>query len=305
MRFRLNSLTKIAAVAVSLTLATSLAACGGDSGSEGGGTEGSGAAKKEITIGWVSGWDEDLVATYLWKRILQDKGYKVELKNLDTAPLYAGMAEGDIDVFLDTWLPITHEDYWKRYGDQLEKLGVWYDNAKLTIAVPNYSDLQSLEDLKGKGGQYDGKIFGIEASSGLQRVSSTKMLPAYGIDKEFKVVASSTPAMLAELKKATDAKKPIVVTLWRPHWAYANFPVRDLADPKGTMGQAEQINIVGRKEFGKDFAEVAGWLKKFRMDDKQLGSLEDLAINKYKGQEDKAVDEWLKANPDFVKGITG
>jgi glycine betaine/proline transport system substrate-binding protein len=41
------------------------------------------------------------------------------------------------------------------------------------------------------------------------------------------------------------------------------------------------------------------------MDDKQLGSLEDLAINKYKGHEDQAVDEWLKANPDFVKTVTG
>lgn len=302
MRFRRNSLTKVAAVALSLTLAATVTACGGDSG---GSKSGSGSESKEITIGWVSGWDEDLVATYLWKKILQDKGYKVELKNLDTAPLYAGMAKGDIDVFLDSWLPITHEDYWKRYGDRLEKLGVWYDNAKLTIAVPNYSDLKSLEDLKGKGAQYDGKIFGIEASSGLQRVSSTKMLPGYGIDKEFKVVPSSTAAMLTELKKATDAQKPLVVTLWRPHWAYASLPIRDLADPKGTMGQAEEINIVGRKGFGKDHAEVAGWLKKFRMDDKQLGSLEDLAINKYKGQEDKAVDEWVKANPDFVKSITG
>jgi glycine betaine/proline transport system substrate-binding protein len=298
-RFRLNTLQKAAAVALSLTIATTAAACGGGKGDSGSG------AKKKIVIGWVSGWDEDLVATHLWKKLLQDKGYQVEMKNLDTAPLYAGMAKGDIDVFLDSWLPITHEDYWKRYGDRLEKLGVWYDNAKLTIAVPNYSDLQSLADLKGKGSQYNGKIFGIEASSGLQRVASTKMLPGYGLNGEFKVVPSSTAAMLTELKKATTAKQPIVVTLWRPHWAYASLPIRDLADPKGTMGQAEQINTIGRKDFGKDFPDVAGWLKKFKMDDKQLGSLEDLAINKYKGQEDQAVAEWLKANPDFAKSLTG
>jgi glycine betaine/proline transport system substrate-binding protein len=296
--FRLNGITgKVAAVALSLTIAATATACGGDKGGSGG--------KKEISIGWVSGWDEDLVATHLWKKILEDKGYKVELKNLDTAPLYAGMAKGDVDVFLDTWLPVTHEDYWKRYGDRLQKLGVWYDNAKLTIAVPEYSDLKSLDQLKGKGAQYSGKIFGIEASSGLQRVAETKMLPAYGLNGEFKVVPSSTAAMLTELKKATSAKQPLVVTLWRPHWAYASLPIRDLADPKGAMGQAEQINMVARKDFTKDLPEVAGWLKKFRMDDKQLGSLEDLAINKYKGQEDQAVAEWLKANPDFVKNITG
>jgi glycine betaine/proline transport system substrate-binding protein len=287
---------KATAVALSLTVAATAAACEGKGGSGG---------KKEITIGWTSGWDEDLVATYLWKKILEDKGYKVELKNLDTAPLYAGMAKGDIDVFFDAWLPVTHEDYWKRYGHRLQKLGVWYDNAKLTIAVPNYSDLKSLDQLKGKGAQYSGKIFGIEASSGLQRVTESKMLPAYGLNGEFKSVASSTAAMLTELKKATNAKQPIVVTLWRPHWAYASLPIRDLADPKGAMGQAEQINTVARKDFTKDLPEAAGWLKKFTMDDKQLGSLEDLAVNKYKGQEEQAVAEWLKTNPDFVKNVTG
>jgi glycine betaine/proline transport system substrate-binding protein len=298
-RFRLNSLTKITAIALSLTLAGTAAACGGDKAGSAAG------AKKKITIGWISGWDEDLVATHLWKKILEDKGYQVELKNLDTAPLYAGMAKGDIDVFLDTWLPITHEDYWKRYGNKLMKLGVWYDNAKLTIAVPNYSDLKSLDQLKGKGAQYNGKIYGIEASSGLQRIADTKMLPGYGLNGEFKVVPSSTAAMLTELKKATSSKQPIVVTLWRPHWAYASLPIRDLADPKGAMGQAEQINMVARKDFAKDQPEAAGWLKKFKMDDKQLGSLEDLTINKYKGQEDQAVAEWLKTNPDFAKNITG
>ena len=215
------------------------------------------------------------------------------------------MAKGDVDLFIDSWLPGTHEDYWKQYGKKLEKVGVWYDKAPLTIAVPNYSPLKSLADLKGKGGQYGGKIVGIEKSSGLYRVSQEKMLPAYGLKDEYKVTTSSTAAMLTELKKATDAKKDIVVTLWRPHWAYTKFPIRDLQDPKVAMGQPDGINTVARKDFTKDQPEVAGWLKKFRMDDKQLGTLEDLIENKYKGQPDQAVAEWLKSNPGFAQSMTG
>ncbi|MFF5261807.1 glycine betaine ABC transporter substrate-binding protein [Actinomadura viridis] len=295
MRFKTRGVT-VAAVVLSLGL--SAAACGG-------GDSGSGGDEKKVTIGMVAGWAEGEAATALWEKMLKDKGYEVEVKTLDTGPLYTGMAKGDVDLFLDAWLPGTHEDYWKQYGDKLEKISVWYDKAPLTIAVPEYSPLKSLADLKGKGGTYGGKIVGIEKSSGLYRVSKEKMLPAYGLEGEYEVTTSSTAAMLTELKKATDAKKDIVVTLWRPHWAYAKFPIRDLEDPKGAMGEPDGVNIVGREDFSKDQPEVAGWLKKFRMDDKQLGTLEDLMENKYKGKPEQAVNEWMQANPDFAKGITG
>ncbi len=49
--------------------------------------------------------------------------------------------------------------------------------------------------------------------------------------------------MLAALDGAIADKKPIVVTLWHPHWAYAKYELKDLEDPKGTLGQAEQVNI--------------------------------------------------------------
>ncbi|MEW2356233.1 glycine betaine ABC transporter substrate-binding protein [Spirillospora sp. NPDC029432] len=294
MRFKFMG---VAAAALALSLG--LSACGG--GDSGSGGEGD----KKLTIGMVAGWAEGEAATALWEKMLEDKGYEVDVKTLDAGPLYAGMAKGDIDLYLDAWLPGTHEDYWKQYGDKLEKIGIWYDNAPLTIAVPNYSPLKSLEDLKGKGSTYGGKIIGIEKSSGLYRVSKEDMLPAYGLEGEYEVTTSSTAAMLAELKKATDAKKDIVVTLWRPHWAYAKFPIRDLADPKGAMGKPDAMNIVGREGFAKDQAEVAGWLKKFKMNDQQLGTLEDLMENKHKGKPEQAVNEWLQANPNFAKGITG
>lgn len=260
---------------------------------------------KDITIGVVSGWAEGEAATALWKRLLTDKGYKVTVKTLDTGPLYTGMAKGDVDLFVDSWLPGTHEDYWKRYGRKLEKIGVWYDKAPLTIAVPTYSPLKSLDDLKGRGAQYGGKIVGIEKSSGLYRISQEKMLPAYGLTGQYQVTTSSTAAMLTELKKATGAKKDIVVTLWRPHWAYTKFPIRDLQDPKGAMGRPDGITTVARKDFSKDQPKVAGWLKSFRMDDKQLGTLEDLIENKYKGRPDDAVDEWLKSNEGYAQSLTG
>ena len=48
--------------------------------------------------------------------------------------------------------------------------------------------------------------------------------------------------MLSELKSATDAEKDIVVTLWRPFWTNAKFPVKDLEDPNGTLGDTEGLH---------------------------------------------------------------
>ena len=45
-------------------------------------------------------------------------------------------------------------------------------------------------------------------------------------------------------------------------------------------------------------------LKKFKMDGEQLASLEDLMFNTHKGDEKKAVEEWLKANPDYLNTLS-
>src|SRR3546814_6575492 len=99
----------------------------------------------------ISDWSSDVCSSdlYLWQHVLEENGFDVTLEQLDVAPTFVGVAEGDLDLFFDTWLPITHEDYWTQYGDQVEDLGVWYDNAKLTIAVPEYVDATTIADLAG------------------------------------------------------------------------------------------------------------------------------------------------------------
>jgi glycine betaine/proline transport system substrate-binding protein len=278
---------------------------GGDNGADAGGDNGA-TAGGTIRIGWIP-WDEDIAATYLWKRILEDEGYTVELTQLDVAPVFEGVASGDLDLFLDAWLPATHSDYWAEYSDRLESLSVWYDNGLLTWAVPEYLDVDSIADLVGRADEFDGRIVGIEPGAGLTRVSREDVIPGYGLD-DYELVEGSTPAMLAELDRATKDEAPIVVTLWRPHWAYSVFPIKDLADPEGLLGEAEEIHTVARAGFSDEFPEVTSWLQAFRMNDDQLASLEDLVINEYgAGQEEAAVEEWLTdpANRALVDGWLG
>lgn len=291
----------VTAIAIAATLSVTAAACG--SGSSNGDSSGSGS-DKTITIGLLQGWAEDQATTELWKQVLDDKGYDVNVKKLsDAGPTFAGLAGGDIDVFLDTWLPKTHKKYVEQNKDQIEDLGVWYTDATLDITVPKYMKVDSIADLKGISGKVDGKIIGIEPGAGLT-AAAKKAINGYGLDDTYTLQTSSTAAMLASLKSAVSAKKPIVVTLWHPHWAYSKYPLKDLKDPDGLMGSGEKIHAYGTKGFGDDHKKVAGWMSKFKMSDEQLASLEKMALQEHKDDPAAGVAEWIKANPDFVKKMT-
>ena len=284
------------AAVAALTL--TMTACGSGDDSGGGGDQ----EKKQITVGYIA-WDEDVAVTNLWKKVLEDKGYTVKMTQLDAAPLYAGMAKGDIDVFFDAWLPKTHETYWKRYGNKLEDLGVWYDSATLGLAVPNYVKAQSIADLKSMGGDFDNKIIGIEPGAGEMRTVKEKIIPGYGLSN-MKLVQSSTPAMLAQLKKSISQKKPIVVTLWKPHWAYSKFPIRDLKDPKGAWGSPEKLHTLSSKDFKDNSPQAYKWFSKFKMSDKDLSKLEADVQAAGKGKEAEGVQKWMDANKDLVNSLT-
>ncbi|MFF1450926.1 ABC transporter permease/substrate binding protein [Streptomyces sp. NPDC058274] len=255
---------------------------------------------KKITIGYIP-WDEGVASTFLWKELLEERGFEVDTKQLDAGPLYTSLAQGDIDFQTDAWLPTTHEQYWKKYGKQLDDLGSWYGPTSLELSVPAYmKGIDSLDDLKGQAGKFGGKITGIESSAGMMGLLKSKVLKEYGLDKEYKVVDSSTPAMLAELKRAYAKKEPFVGTLWSPHWAYSEYKLKKLKDPKGAWGKGDGVHTLSRKGFTEDNPAVGKWLKDFKLTEKQLTSLE-AEINKAgKGKQQDAVRAWLKRNPGLA-----
>lgn len=250
--------------------------------------------KKEITIGYIP-WDEAVAVTFLWKELLEEKGYKVKAVQSDVAPLFSGVAQGNIDLFLDVWMPTTHSSYMKRFGKQVDVLGTWYDQADSGLAVPDYVDAQSIGDLKNKKGEFNGKIISIEPGSGINGLTKDHAMPSYGLT-DWNLVESSTAAMLSELDKAIANKEPIVVTLWRPHWAFEKYNLRYLKDSKNTMNPTgpEKIQSISKKAFKEDYPEAAKWLKDFSISADQLASLES-EINSAK-DETKGVKNWISKN---------
>ncbi|GGW49808.1 hypothetical protein GCM10010503_28370 [Streptomyces lucensis JCM 4490] len=292
------------AVAVAGVAALALVAGGlGVLGSSSGTSEASGSdigKGKEIRIGYIP-WDEGIASTYLWKELLEERGFKVTTTQYAAGPLYTGLATGQVDFQTDSWLPTTHAEYWAKYGERLEDLGKWYGPTSLELTVPSYvKDVNSLADLEEHASEFDGKIVGIEPSAGMMGLLKSKVLKEYGLDGTYEVVDGSTPAMLAELKRAYARKQPVVVTLWSPHWAYSDYGLKKLEDPKGAWGKGDGVHTLARKGFAADNPVVGRWLKDFSMTEEQLTGLEAQIQKAGKGREQDAVRTWLRRHPGLA-----
>ncbi|NDL58019.1 glycine betaine ABC transporter substrate-binding protein [Phytoactinopolyspora mesophila] len=270
--------------------------------------EGTGDDETDLVIGIFDGWDESYASAYLFQAVLEDMGYSVSFEELEAGVTYAGVAAGDIDFMTDGWLPVTHPQYLDEYGDDMESLGCWYDNAKLTIAVNEDAPVQSLAELADYADEFDGSaVYGIDAGAGLTDITENEVFPTYELaDGGWAFLDSSTPAMLAQLQASLDAGENVVVTLWHPHWAYDAFPIRDLEDPEGALGETEYIYNFGRSGFEADYPNVAQMLRNFSMTTDELAELENIMFSEDHydgGDHEAAVAEWIADNQDFVDSL--
>ncbi|MFJ5216474.1 ABC transporter permease/substrate binding protein [Streptomyces sp. NPDC088354] len=252
---------------------------------------------RQVDLGYIP-WDEGVASTFLWKELLERRGYRPKVTQYDVGALYTGMSAGRVDVETDSWLPVTHRSYWEKYKNRLDDYGSWYGPTSLELTVPSYvKGVDSLADLKGQGKRFGGRIIGIEPGAGMMKMLNDTVLKKYGLEGEYKVTTGSTASMLAQLDRSIKAKEPVVVTLWSPHWAYSEFPLKKLKDPLGAWGSGDGIHTLARDGFAAKEPAVARWLKDFRLSEKELNGLEAAVHGAGQGHEQDGVRDWLAENP--------
>lgn len=255
------------------------------------------ADKPTLKIGYVNGWDDSVAATFVAGEILQSKlGYGVELKPVEPAIMWQGVARGDLDATLSAWLPATHGEYFEKLKDKVEVLGSNYAGAKIGLIVPDYVQAKSIADLQTYAKDFDGKITGIDAGAGVMR-RAEEAVKEYQLT-EIKLMPSSGPAMATALTRAEKAQKPIVVTGWIPHWMFAKWNLRFLEDPKKVFGDDEHVDTVVNPGIHSKAPEAAAFLKKFSWNGEEVGSVM-LAIREGTKPQDAAKD-WISKNPERV-----
>ena len=162
------------------------------------------SSQNSIRIGWMP-WDEDVAITFLWKELLEDRGYNVELTLAEIGPIFESVSSGGLDLYLDAWSPDTHRVYFEKYGDKIENIATWYNEASLAWTVPSYVDIDSIEEVAANKELFGNRIIGIEPGAGLMMLSQEQVIPTYGLE-DMELVQGSTVAMLGELDRATKAE---------------------------------------------------------------------------------------------------
>lgn len=255
------------------------------------------AGKGTIKLAYVN-WAEGVAVTYLLAELLQDMDYNVKLTMADVAPIYTAVAEGDQDIMVETWLPVTHKSYYERYGENVELISTWFDSARIGLVVPTYVEIDSIEELNAVKDRFNGRITGIDSGAGIMSATE-RAIEAYDLD--YNLLSSSGPAMTAALKSAIDSGDWIVVTGWAPHWMFARYDLKFLDDPKGSYGETEIIQAASRVGFSEDYPDAAQLFEKMKFDSAQIGSLMD-AMENADGDEAGAVRKWISENEGLVQG---
>jgi len=280
---------KITMISLVLVLALSLFAFTACDDGDGGET---------VELAYVN-WAEGVAMNNLVHAILVDEmGYEVESVEADVGPIFSSLSSGDYDAFIDAWLPITHQEYMDEFGDDLEDLGYNFEGARIGLVVPEYVDIDSIEEMNDVADQFDGEIIGIGPGAGIM-TATNNAVDTYGLD--YSLIESSGPVMTATLSDAIDAEEWVVVTGWEPHWKFAEWDLKFLDDPEGVYGEVENIKTIARQGLSEDMPEVAEFLENFYMDSNQLGDLMGaMAENQEDMDELDIARDWMEENQDLV-----
>jgi len=250
--------------------------------------------REEIVI-YTGNWAETIAMTKVTELALEDVGIPVKTVLIEPGPIYASLANGDGDFFLESWLPQTHSEYWEKYGDKLDKAGISFDYATTGLVVPKYVSINSITELNANKEKFNSKIIGIGSGAGIHK-DTEKAIKEYNLN--YNQITSSGPAMMASLKKAVTNKEWVVVTGWKPHHKWAMYDLKYLEDPKNVY-PSEKAYIITRKGFTKEQPGFKEFLGNFYFKEDHLFDLM-MTFNKM-DNEDKAAKTWYKEHKKLLR----
>lgn len=95
-------------------------------------------------------WDSESASSAVLKEAMEQKGFNVTVTPVDVAVLFESLANGDADATNAAWLPFTHKDFYENNKDKYVDLGPNLTGAIIGLVVPEYMDINSIEDLEAK-----------------------------------------------------------------------------------------------------------------------------------------------------------
>ncbi|MEX2654776.1 MAG: glycine betaine ABC transporter substrate-binding protein [Acidimicrobiia bacterium] len=231
------------ALALTLSMALFLAACGGSDAGETDESEAPDADKPTITL-IVNPWTASRLNAEVAKVIIEaELGYPVEITEVnENDAMFTGMADGTLDAVLEIW-PSGVTDAETAYFDEgsVVNIGELGTVGKIGWFVPSYvvDEDPTLATWEGYQDPAVAEMFATAETGDLGRFLGTD--PSYSQYDEqiianlglpFQVVFSgSEPATVAELDARFAANEPIIMYWWTPTAAVAKYDLVNVTLP--------------------------------------------------------------------------
>lgn len=271
----------------------------------------------------INEWTGQHVTTHIAGQILENMGYKVEYVTAGNYPQHSALSDGSIHATLEVWTNNAGEVYPKMkkarkivdIGElQLDTNEGWLYPKHMEEICPGLPDWNALAKCKDKLATAEtfpnGRVLSYPADWGTRSADMIK-----GLALPYKAVpAGSEGALIAELKAAVAAKKPLVMMFWAPHWVLSEVDVGWVKMPKYEEACTKDaswgpnpnaindcgVNVplvmkVAWTGFEKKWPAAWAFLKDFRMDAKQQEKMMK-AIDQEGEKLDKVVAAWVDAN---------
>ncbi len=275
---------------VLLVLVTGLLAAGcGDAGS----ASPAGSAGERLSVGYVA-WDESVAVSNLTKVLLEELGYeRVELSRGEPGAMLRDVASGDLDTFQGLWMP-NHEALLRNLQeDEVELLNPWLiGTTRSSLAAPAYMGVRSLDGLEGAGAQ---RMIGVEP--GAAPVETPALPSRYSLEQD---LYPTTSAMLSEVDRLYEARRPFAFLAWSPHWMNERYEFDYIEDAVlDDLTRPAWLQMVVRKDLREADPLAYALLDVILLSEHQIQILE-LAIRNAESPQEGA-KAWVRENEELTQ----
>ncbi len=259
---------------------------------------------QEVRFGYVE-WPEAVMKTQVVSDVLGAMGYETTSQSLSVPLVLKGVSTGDLDVFLETWLPSMESMVTPYLDDGSVTMSAHnLDGTLYTAAVPTYvyeAGVTSIADLAPNAEAFGGDYFGIEpGNDGNEIMRKAIEADTYGLS-DWTLVESSEQGMLQMVERATRRGDWIVFSGWRPHWMNAAFDISYLDDPENIWGGEGYVATVANTRYLEENPNLARFFGQFKVSLETQGDWIDQYGRQGRDPEEVA-QEWIRANLEAVKG---
>lgn len=245
--------------------------------------------KDPYKLAWISG--------SIIKEIAGEMGYPTKfIEGERLSFMYNGVAEGNIDIYPNVWCPTIDKSYLKEHQGKIEILGPLYEDFRAGLVVPEYVQIDSIDELKEQADYFNKKIIGVEPDTGMM-IRTEKAINEYGLF-DYSLGQGSVFTMIKELEDAILKEEPILFLGAEPDQMFFDYELKILEDPLMIYGKNDCM-IAVHPELKKKAPDFYHFASQLRI---PLSEMEDMLFDIVKNG--KEVDEvarmWIKENRDSI-----